>query len=60
MIVSKIRSIFLKLRHRTKRLKMQKNVKGEKPFICEMDLKKQVCLSMPITQILKSLHQMEN
>ena len=40
----KIINIFLKLKHRMKKRRMQKNVREEKHFICEMVLKRLVCL----------------
>ena len=40
----KIINIFLRLKHRMKKQRMQKNVREEKHFICEMVLKRLVCL----------------
>ena len=40
----KIINIFLRLKHRMKKQRMQKNVREEKRFICEMVLKRLVCL----------------
>ena len=40
----KIINIFLRLKHRMKKQRMQKNVREEKRFICEMVLKRPVCL----------------
>ena len=40
----KIINIFLRLKHRMKKRRMQKNVREEKHFICEMVLKRLVCL----------------